>query len=281
MKRLLDIEFHKFKYSKSSKVLTIIYLVIVILLMFTGLIQVNINGFKGSLSDLGIFNFPYIWHLSTYMVSFLKIFIAIVIVSLTANEYSNRTLKQNLIDGLSKKELILSKLYLAITLALLTTMIVFIASLILGLFHSDYLEIGIIFSKMEYLPAFFISHLMFFCFCLFAGVLVKRSAFALGLIGVWWIFELVIRGGISSFIDFKYEVDTWNVIQHILPLESASLLIKEPFTKISIVQGGIEQITQGEYIKDYGVSFINVAVSMVWSFLFIFWSYKILKRRDL
>ncbi|MEP0675371.1 MAG: ABC transporter permease [Nonlabens ulvanivorans] len=229
MKRLLDIEFHKFKYSKSSKVLTIIYLVIVILLMFTGLIQVNINGFKGSLSDLGIFNFPYIWHLSTYMVSFLKIFIAIVIVSLTANEYSNRTLKQNLIDGLSKKELILSKLYLAITLALLTTMIVFIASLILGLFHSDYLEIGIIFSKMEYLPAFFISHLMFFCFCLFAGVLVKRSAFALGLIGVWWIFELVIRG-LSSFIDFKYDVDTWNIIQHILPLESASLLIKEPFT---------------------------------------------------
>ncbi|PQJ32745.1 ABC transporter permease [Nonlabens arenilitoris] len=280
MKRLLDIEFHKFKYSKSSKVLTIIYLVIVILLMFTGLIQVNINGFKGSLSDLGIFNFPYIWHLSTYMVSFLKIFIAIVIVSLTANEYSNRTLKQNLIDGLSKKELILSKLYLAITLALLTTMIVFIASLILGLFHSDYLELGIIFSKMEYLPAFFISHLMFFCFCLFAGVLVKRSAFALGLIGVWWILELVIRG-ISSFLDFKYELDTWNVLQHILPLESASLLIKEPFTKISIVQGGIEQLTQGEYIKDYGVSFINIAVTMAWSFLFIFWSYKILKRRDL
>lgn len=280
MKRLLDIEFHKFKYSKSSKVLTIIYLVIVILLMFTGLIQVNINGFKGSLSDLGIFNFPYIWHLSTYMVSFLKIFIAIVIVSLTANEYSNRTLKQNLIDGLSKKELILSKLYLAITLALLTTMVVFIASLILGLFHSDYLELGIIFSKMEYLPAFFISHLMFFCFCLFAGVLVKRSAFALGLIGVWWILELVIRG-ISSFLDFKYELDTWNVLQHILPLESASLLIKEPFTKISIVQGGIEQLTQGEYIKDYGVSFINIAVTMAWSFLFIFWSYKILKRRDL
>ncbi|EAS18944.1 hypothetical transmembrane protein [Flavobacteria bacterium BBFL7] len=280
MKRLLDIEFHKFKYSKSSKILTIIYLVIVILLMFTGLIQVDINGFKGSLSDLGIFNFPYIWHLSTYMVSFLKIFIAIVIVSLTANEYSNRTLKQNLIDGLSKKELILSKLYLAITLALLTTMIVFIASLTLGLFYSDYLEIGIVFSKMEYLPAFFISHLMFFCFCLFAGVLVKRSAFALGLIGVWWILELVIRG-LSSFIDFKYELDTWNVIQHILPLESASLLIKEPFTKISIVQGGIEQLTQGQYIKDYGVSLINVATSMVWSFLFIFWSYKILKSRDL
>lgn len=280
MLRLLDIEFHKFKYSKSSKVLTIIYLVIVVLLMFTGMIQVSINGFKGSLADLGIFNFPYIWHLSTYMVSFLKIFIAIVLVSLTASEYSNRTLKQNLIDGLSKKELVLSKLYLAVTLALLTTLIVFIASLVLGLLHSDYLEIGIIFSKMEYLVAFFISHLLFFCFCLFAGVLVKRSAFALGFIGVWWIFEWIVRG-ISSIIDFKYNLDVWEYVQHVLPLESASLLIKEPFTKISVVQGGIEQLTREEYVKDYGVNWINLIVSLVWSFLFIYWSYLLIKKRDL
>jgi len=102
MKRLLDIEFHKFRYSKSSKVLTIIYLVIVVLLMLAGLIRLNFNNFSGGLSDLGIFNFPIVWHISTYFTSYLKIFIAIVIVSLTASEYSNRTLKQNLIDGLSK-----------------------------------------------------------------------------------------------------------------------------------------------------------------------------------
>lgn len=280
MLRLLDIEFHKFKYSKSSKVLTIIYLIIVVLLMFTGMIQVNINGFKGSLADLGIFNFPFVWHLSTYMVSYLKIFIAIVLVSLTASEYSNRTIKQNLIDGLSKKELVLSKLYLAITLAVLTTVIVFIASLILGLLHSDYLEVGIIFSKLEYLGAFFISHLLFFCFCLFAGVLVKKGAFALGFLGVWWIFEAILRG-ISSIIDFKYDINIWNYLQHLLPLESASLLIKEPFTKISIVQGGIEQLTREEYVKDYGVYWLNIAVCLVWSFLFIYWSYVLIKRRDL
>ena len=117
MKRLLDIEFHKFKHSKSSKVLTIIYLIIVSALMFVGLYEVNINGVTAKLADLNIFDFPYIWHLSTYLISFLKFLIAIVIVSLMANEYSNRTLKQNLIDGLSKKEMILSKFYLVISLA--------------------------------------------------------------------------------------------------------------------------------------------------------------------
>ncbi|MDP5100518.1 MAG: ABC transporter permease, partial [Nonlabens sp.] len=208
MKRLLDIEFHKFRYSKSSKVLTIIYLVIVILLMFTGLIEININSFTGKLGDLGIFNFPFIYHLSTYVVSFLKIFIAIVIVSLTSSEYSNRTLKQNLIDGMIKKVLILSKFYLALALAVLTTVLIFIVSLGLGFVFSDYTEASAIFSDLEYFIGFFISHLLFFCFCLFAGILVKKSAFALGFVFVWWLFEGLLWI-VSSVTDLKLDTHIW------------------------------------------------------------------------
>jgi ABC-type transport system involved in multi-copper enzyme maturation permease subunit len=279
MKRLLDIEFHKFKHSKSSKVLTIIYLVIVGLLMFTGLIEVTINDFKGSLSDLGIFDFPYVYHLSTYMVSFLKIFIAIVLVSLTASEYSNRTLKQNLIDGLSKKELILSKFYLALALALLTTLLIFVVSLGLGFVFSDYTEANAIFSNLDYFLGFFVSHLLFFCFCLFAGILVKKSAFALGFIFVWWVFEGILRL-VSYGIDLKMDVQTYKYLENILPLESAGLLIVEPFSKVSIVKGGIETLS-GAFVKDYGVHWYNVVVCLVWSVLFIYWSYVLLQRRDL
>lgn len=279
MKRLLDIEFHKFRYSKSSKILTVIYLAIVVLLMFTGLIEINVNSFKGSLAQLGIFNFPYVYHLSTYMVSFLKIFIAIVIVSLTASEYSNRTLKQNLIDGLSKKELVLSKFLLAIILAALTTLLVFIVSLSLGLIFSDYNEATAIFSDLEYFLGFFISHLLFFCFCLFAGILVKKSAFALGFVFAWWIFEGILRA-VSKVSDLKLEWDTYKYLENILPLESASLLIVEPFSKVSIVKGGIETLN-GEFVKDYGVQWYNILISLAWSAVFIYWSYALLRRRDL
>lgn len=279
MKRLLDIEFHKFKYSKSSKVLTLIYLIIVVLLMFIGLIEININSFTGRLYDLGIFNFPYVYHLSTYLVSFLKIFIAIVIVSLTASEYSNRTLKQNLIDGLSKKELILSKFYLAFTLALLTTLLVFLVSLGLGFVFSDYTETTAIFSDLEYFLGFFVSHLLFFCFCLFAGILVKKSAFALGFVFVWWIFEGILRL-VSFSIDKKFDYNIQKYVDVILPLESASALVVEPFSKISVVKGGIEMIN-GELIKDYGVQWYNLLVCIAWSTLFIYWSYALLKKRDL
>jgi ABC-2 type transport system permease protein len=280
MKRLLDIEFHKFRYSRSSKVLTIIYLIIVLLLMLTGMIRISFNQFSGSLSDLGIFNFPLIWHISTYFTSYLKIFIAIVLVSLTASEYSNRTIKQNLIDGLSKKELILSKFYLALALAILTTLIVFIASLILGLIYSDFNEFSIIFSQMGYLGAFFLAHLIFFCFCLFAGILVKRSAFALGFVFVWYIFEGILNL-IARLVDKLYDTSIYDWLLHILPLNAMSNLIKQPFTKIDLVESTFNQISISEVDFQYDIEWVDILSVCIWSALFIYWAYALLKRRDL
>jgi ABC-2 type transport system permease protein len=280
MNRLLDIEFHKFRNSKSSKVLTIIYLVIVVALMFVGLYEIEIKGTKASLSDLGIFDFPFIWHLSTYLISFLKFLIAIVIVSLVANEYSNRTLKQNLIDGLSKKELILSKFYFILIFTTVLTALVFLVCLLLGLIYSSITEPNLIFINIEFIAAFFISHIAFFAMCLFAGVLVKRSAFALGIIGIWGIFELVIFG-ISSYLDLKFGWSVWDLLRDVLPLNSISNLVVEPFSKVSIVKTGIETLSQSEFEKDYGVRWINVIVCAIWTALFTYWSYILLKRRDL
>ncbi|BAO56620.1 hypothetical protein NMS_2611 [Nonlabens marinus S1-08] len=248
--------------------------------MLVGMIRIDFNGFSGSFSDLGIFDFPYVWHVSTYFTSFLKIFIAIVIVSLTASEYSNRTIKQNLIDGLSKKELILSKFYLALALAVLTTLVVFVASLILGLIYSDYNEIGIIFSDLEFMGAFFLGHLVFFCFCLFAGILLKRSAFALGFVAVWWMFE----GGmniLSYVLDKAYGTHIYDYVTHILPLNAMTNLIKQPFTRIDLIGSSLDQVTQGSMVFDYHIDWVDVLSVLLWSTLFIYWSYALLKRRDL
>ena len=111
MLRLLHIEFQKLRYSKSAKVLATLYFIILTFIALIVSIEFNIGDIKVRIADQGIFNFPFIWHGNTWLASWLKLFLAVVIVSMTANEYSNRTLKQNLIDGLSKKEFILSKFY--------------------------------------------------------------------------------------------------------------------------------------------------------------------------
>src|SRR6187551_871706 len=194
MKRLLSIELQKIWLNKASRTLTISYFIILSFIALIASIKFDIGNFKLHLAEMGIFNFPFIWHFNTYVAAILKLFLAIVIVSMMANEYSYGTLKQNLIDGLSKKEFILSKFVTIVLFSLCSTVFVFIMTLILGYSFSSYTEIDIVFSDLEYILAFFIKLVGFFSFCLFLGILVKRSAFALGFLLVWNIIEGIIKG---------------------------------------------------------------------------------------
>ncbi len=278
MKRLLSIELQKIWKNKASKVLTISYFVILSFIALIASIKFEIGTFKIHFAEMGIFNFPFIWHFNTYIAAILKFFLAIVIVSMMANEYSYGTLKQNLIDGMSKKEFVYSKFLTVVLFALLSTVFVFIMSLILGLSFSSYTEIGIIFTGMEYLLAYFIKLVGFFSFCLLLGVLVKRSAFAIGFLFVWNIFEGIVNGILTFKVFPKQE--TAAQIMQFFPLESMSNLIVEPFSRLNVIKS-IQTAVGANNIKDYSIHFTSLLIVMVWTSIFIYLSYRIIKKRDL
>jgi len=278
MLRLLNIELQKLKFNKSAKVISLVYFILITFIALIASIEFNFGSVNFRVADQGIFNFPFIWHFNTFIAAILKLFLAIVIVSMMANEYSNRTLKQNLIDGLSKKEFVLSKFLTVIVFALISTLFVFGVSMILGLIFSDYNEIGIIFSDMEYLFAYFIKLVGFFSFCLFLGVLVKRSAFALGFLLIWSIIEGIVFALLKW--EFFKGTEVAHQITQFFPLASMSNLIKEPFSRLGAVQSAANQLGES-FTKTYDVELLNVSIVLVWTVLFIYWSYAILKRRDL
>ena len=279
MLRLLNIELHKLRYSRSAKVLIITYFVLITFIALIAAIEFNIGQVNFRLADQGIFNFPFIWHFNSYIAANLKLFLAIVIVSMMSNEYTNRTLKQNLIDGLSKKEFVLSKFLTVVVFAFFSTLFLFIVSVILGYSFSDYTEISIVLSDMEYLLAYFIKLTGFFAFCLFLGILVKRSAFALGFLFIWWVLESILYGTLTwrIFRDNQHIAD--NIMQF-FPLSAMSNLVVEPFSRLSFIQTAATQLGS-EIDKDYGVHWYQLLIVMIWTILFIFLSYKLLKRRDL
>lgn len=278
MYRLLSIELQKIWKNRASKVLTISYFVILSFIALIASIKFNIGNFKLHFAEMGIFNFPYIWHFNTYIASTLKLFLAIVIVSMMANEYSYGTLKQNLIDGMSKKEFILSKFLTVILFAFSSTVFVFIMSLLLGYSFSSYTEFGIVFSDLEYLLAYFVKLVGFFSFCLFLGILIKRSAFAIGFLFIWFLTEKI------SYGIFKFEVFNRNPvvddIYRFMPLESMSNLIMEPFSRLSVIKN-IQKAVGENGISDYDVHFSSILIVLVWTAIFLFLSYKIIKKRDL
>jgi len=276
MYRLLNIEFQKLMLNRASKILILTYFILLTSIALIAAIKFDIGPIKFHLAEMGIFNFPYIWHFNSYIAAIFKLFLAIVIVSMMANEYSNKTLKQNLIDGLSKKEFILTKFYTVLVFSGISTVFLFVVSLILGWCFSNYTELGIVFSDLEYLLAFFVKLVGFFSFCLFLGILVKRSAFALGFLFVWQFIEGIVFG----LLRWKTDAEFATSVMRFFPLNSMSNLIKQPFSRLNAVQSVANQVGE-KFDFDYAVHWYDVIIVLAWTAVFIFLSFRLLKSRDL
>lgn len=276
MIRLLKIEFQKIWINKPSRVLSITYLCLLLFIALIATVKFDLGFTKIDAVKMGVFNFPLIWHFNTYFASVLKFFLAVVIVSMMANEYSYGTLKQNLIDGLSKKELILSKFYMVVALALASVLVIFILTLILGFSFSTNTEFSVIIKEIDYLLAYFVKLIGFFSFCLFLSVLIKKSAFALGFLFIWNIIEAILY-----LILRQIKVDSANKIYNFFPLESMSHLIQGPIRRLEEVKFIEQQLTQQTDLTDYSVNYYQILIVLIWTAIFIYGSYFILKKRDL
>lgn len=274
MIRLLQIELQKLLLNRTSKILIFISFILPLCVIVLSAIKINFFGFFTlELGELGIFNFPIVWHINTYFSALFKFFFAIVVVSMIGNEYSNKTLKQNLIDGMSKKEFILSKFYTILFFSLISSLIIFIISLILGFVYSSYNEWSIIMRGIEFIPAYFFKLVGFFAFCLFLSVLAKRSAFALAFLFIDFILEWILFG----IIAWKSNVDMAEKVQSFLPLTSMSNLIKQPFQRIAMSK--FPEKNSLDY--DYAVHFDTTLIVILWTAIFIYSAYYLLKKRDL
>ncbi len=275
MVRLINLELQKLLLSKVNTVLIFISFILPFTVLILSSIKINFFGFFTlELGELGIFNFPVIWHITTFFASYFKLFFAIVVVSMIGNEYSNKTIKQNLIDGLSKKEFILSKFYTIVFFSLISTVLIGVASFLIGLYYSSYTEASIVFREIEYLLAYFVKLVGFFSLCLFFGMLVKRSAFALAFLFILYIIEWLLFW--ASYEAFGNADNAWK-IKNFFPLESMYKLIDQPFQRIIITKYPDKM----DLAYDYAVHWYEIVIVMGWTALFVFLSYRLLKLRDL
>ncbi|WP_179346336.1 ABC transporter permease subunit [Winogradskyella ursingii] len=274
MLRLLTLELQKLWLNRASKVLIIMSFILPFTVLILSSIKINFFGFFTlELGELGIFNFPIIWHITTFFAAQFKFFFAIVVVSMISNEYSNKTLKQNLIDGLSKKEFILSKFYTILFFSFAATVLIGIATFLIGLYYSSYTEASIIFRETEFLLAYFVKLTGFFSLCLFLAMLLKRSAFALGFLFLLFISEGIIYG----LMRWQISAEVADSIHNFMPLQSMWNLIEQPIQRIVMTK--FPEKTDIAY--DYAVHWYEVFIVLGWTAIFIFLSYRLLKKRDL
>lgn len=273
MLRLLTIELQKLSLNRKSKTLILVSFFLPFLIIIIASLKIPVFGlFTLELKSMEVFNFPEIWHINTYFASQFKFIFAIVIVSMISTEYTNNTIKQNLIDGLSKKEFILSKFYVIVLFSFISTCLIGCISLFIGIYYSSNIEAALIFKGTEFLIAYFIKLIGFFSLCLFFGILIKRSSFTFAFIFILYILEWL--GYIVANLFFNEALA--EKIQSILPLKSMYKLIDQPFQRIII--SNLQNTNSTNY---YGVQVCEIFIVLCWVSIFILLSFLLLKKRDL
>ncbi|UOU98123.1 hypothetical protein MUU74_16720 [Chryseobacterium daecheongense] len=280
MLKLLKLEYYKNLNYRPFKVFTILYFTILIALLFIGLVDLKILGNPINLKEQGIYNFPEIWNFTTWIVALLKIFLGLIIVFSISQEFSNRMFKQNTIDGLSRKEFISSKLLTITIFTIVSTLIVFVITMFLGYKYSKVTDSAKVFEEMFFIGNYFLKLFTFFCFLMFLSVLLRKSVFVFLAFFVFWIMESILIG-VESFTRLQglTQQQRMDVAQNsffftkLLPLESMSSLIPNPLIRLNLAK-----MMGLKYEFTYPTE--SLIACIVWSVIFIFGSYWILKKRD-
>jgi ABC-type transport system involved in multi-copper enzyme maturation permease subunit len=168
------------------------------------------------------FQFPTIWEWLAYTGNWLTYFIfGFMAVLMVSNEYSNRTMRQNIITGLHRHEFIWSKILFLILLAILATLYFGICSLTIGFLHTDNPEWRMVFEKTGMMPRFLLMTLGYMSYGLIVGALIRKTSIALFIFLVYGLFlEPVFRWGIhlQVFKNSSFNFYPLNAIEDLCPL---------------------------------------------------------------
>ncbi len=223
---LLKIEWLKLKNYRTFWILSILYIISIFAANFV-VYSIQEKIFKdkqaGGMAEVLLgprpYSFPLTWSMTTYVSSFLLFIPGLLIILIITNEYNFRTHRQNIIDGLSRKQFINVKMMLVVIMAIISTLIVFLTATGFGLSYSQAFSI----KQIEFIGYYFLQALSYGAFALLLGVLFKRAGLALG---VFFLYSIVIEnfiGGILNYFTKSYG--------RYLPLESVDNLIPFPLLK--------------------------------------------------
>lgn len=224
MKQLLSIEWLKIKRYRTFWVLAGFFLVLLPLLNYQILHgMVKIGG--GSINLLSqSYSFPAVWGNVGFWGSIFILFLSILIIILTTNEFNFRTHRQNVIDGLKRIEFYHSKVYLVLIMSLLATIYLFVVGAFLGFNNSG--SFNAMFSEIDKLFYFFILSVNYLGFALLIALWIRRSGLAIGL---FLLYALILENILSGILNWQFATKPGKY----LPLQSSDDLLPFPLMKLA------------------------------------------------
>lgn len=222
MMHLLKIEWLKVKYYKAFWIFLALYVVALFSINYIAYqFQIDLKKTNVPL-DIFPYNYPRVYQTIAWVSSWLLYFPGMLMILIISNEYSFKTHRQNIIDGLTRRQFVVSKILVGLVICILTTIICFLISLYFGVsFSGNFSADG-----LEYIGYSFIQTACYLFFAMILAILFRRSGLAMA---VFFLYGLVFEQLIGGIVDNKiiYSHSFW----YYMPLQATDVLIPVTFGK--------------------------------------------------
>ncbi len=200
------------------------------------------------------------------MAAFFKVILAFIVIISVSNEANFRTLRQNVIDGLSTREILGSKLLFILFLSLAASVLVLLIVLVTASAYSHVQGLDYMFQSMEFVFAYLFGVFTYLTFALLLTLLIPKTGLVIVALFMYTVvFEPLFALWLQHFPELS---DGTRMIASFLPVTSVYNLIDVPFPRYALME-----------IQDF-VSIKQVLIVFGWLIFNVGMSYWVLNKKD-
>ena len=262
MIELITIEWMKLRRMMTLKIILIIYAIVVpTIYLCLSLLEIPMAETPGGelikwTFPSRAYKFPSSYHFATYISCWFNLMVGVILIVFTCNELKYKTQRQNVIDGLSKRDVILSKFYVVFLFSAGITFYTFLIGFIIGIINSGFSDV---FGGIEHVGVYFVSTLGYFTFAFFFANLVRSPAVAI----ILYILSTFLEGIIGFIAVQKYA--------QFFPLSTFSDLVTFP----------MDILPDPPPDPHFWSTPERTILAAVYILIFVIISYFVIKRRDI
>lgn len=208
------------------------------------------------------FNLPDLWYHLTYHASWYNMLFGVIAMILITNEISFRTMRQNVIDGMQRSQLITSKLIVISIISVGAGIYVGLVGVCYILGNGQEFAMEALTAKISYLPAYVFQLFTYMCAGLLTGLVIKRAGLGIML----YIFAIPADFFLNTLLSKIISPS----LGGLLPFSAISSNVKMHYNPMTIM------MPMPEF--ELGQVFM---VSCVWLLVFIGASYLTVKSSDI
>jgi hypothetical protein len=219
--------------------------------------------------DINILNndysFPSVWKNFGWWSSLFILFLSILIITLTCNEYTYRTHRQNVIDGWHRLEFFHAKVLLVLAFGISIIVLVFVSGSALGFMSGG--SVQGLFYDLRALGYLFLLTLNYLGLALLLALLIRRSGLTIALFMIYALFvETAIKGITNHYTDTH--------IGNFLPLQASDELLPFPLPAAAAVM-------MKQHFEPGPANYTYVLASIGYIALYYFLGRRIVLKRDM